>query len=226
MQFHLINREEQPTDLFKYAERCQRVYQGLKDLTRAKVEALKRSMEERVVERVAPVPRFNTRPTTIRTAKSSRQPVISKRDQLMKEGKCFLCREVGHRTIDCPSEQKPIDEQKPQKSISKLSVSCMTMQKSEQKESRTKALQAEVPCAEEPLAEKPLIVSSSSLPGNFFAEEALVASCMLGNNGEIKTTALLDTGATGYSFVDPAMAHHICDKLVIEPIQLSKPKAI
>ena len=74
--------------------------------------------------------------------------------------------------------------------------------------------------------EKPLIVSSSTLPGDFFAEEALVTSCMLENNDEIKTTALLDTGATGYSFVDPAMAQCICDNLLIEPVRLSKPKTI
>ena len=185
-------------------------------------------MEECVVtEVVAPVlrfntPRLNTKPTTIQTAKSSRQPVISERDQLMKKKRCFSCREVGHRTMDCPSKKKLTSE---------LSVSHVTMQKSEQKESRIEASQAEVPsaeklCAKEPLAEKPLIVSSSSLPGDFFAEEALVTLCTLGNNSEIKTTALLDTGATGYSFVDPAMACRVCDKLGIEPIRLSKPKAI
>ena len=39
-------------------------------------------------------------------------------------------------------------------------------------------------------------------------------------------TALLDTKATGYSFVDPAMARRICDNLLIKLIRLSKPKAI
>ena len=82
------------------------------------------------------------------------------------------------------------------------------------------------PRAEKPLAEKPLLVSSSTLPGDFFAEEALVTSCVLGNNGEIRTTALLDTGATGYFFIDPAIARRVCNKLEIEPIRLSKPKAI
>ena len=181
-------------------------------------------MEECVVtEVVTPIPRFNTprfntKPTTIRTARSSRQPVTSEKDQLMKEGRCFSCKEVGHRTMDCLSEQKPVSE---------LTVSRVTlMQKLEQKKSRTIVSHAEKPRAEELQAEKPLIVSSSTLPGNFFAEEALVASCMLGNNGEIKTTALLDTEATGYSFVDPAMARRVCDKLEIKPIRLSKPKAI
>ena len=121
--------------------------------------------------------------------------------------------------MDCPmSKQKPLDKRKPK---SELAVSHMVAQKLEPKEAQIKE-----PRAEEPLAEKPLIVSSSLLPGDFFAEEALVALCTLGNNGEIKTTALLDTGATGYSFVDPVMAHCVCNDPEIELIQLSKPKAI
>lgn len=106
-----------------------------------------------------------------------------------------------------------------QNTTSRLTVSRMT----EQKKSRTNALQAEMPHAkeprvEEPLAEKRLIILLSSLPGNFFAEKALVALCMLRNNGKIKTIALLDTGATRYSFVDLAMARCVCDELVIEAI--------
>ena len=124
--------------------------------------------------------------------------------------------------MDCPSKKKLTNEQK---SISELSVSRMTMQKPEQEKPCAKEPHA-APRVEEPLVEKPLIVSSSTLPGNFFAEEALVTSCMLENNGEIKTTALLDTGATGYSFVDPVMARRVCGDLAIELIRLSKPKAI
>ena len=63
----------------------------------------------------------------------------------------------------------------------------MVAQKLEPKKARTKE-----PCAEELSAEKPLTVLSSLLPSDFFAEEALVASCTLGNNGEIKTTTLLE----------------------------------
>ena len=69
-------------------------------------------------------------------------------------------------------------------------------------------------------------MSSSTLPGDFFAEQALLATCTLSNNSEIETTALLDTGATGYSFVDPSMARRVCDELHIEPVRLSKPKAL
>ena len=229
MRLQLINGDKEPTDLFQYSERCRRVYQGLQEITRA--EALEESMEQSVVVAPTPTQKVGTR-STIRTAKSSRQPVISEKDQLMKEGRCFSCREVGHRTMDCPSKKKLTIEQKPR---NELTVSRMVVQELKPKESRTVVLEAIAPRAEEshaeprakePLAEKPFIVSSSSLPGDLFAEKALVASCMLGNNGEIKTTALLDTGATGYSFVDPAMARRVCDDLAIEPIRLSKPKAI
>ena len=207
MRLQLINGDEEPTDLTAYAERCRRVYYGLKEIAHA--EALKRSIEECVVtEVVAPVPRFSTRLTTIQTARSSRHLVTSERDQLMKEGRCFSCKEVGHRTMDCLINN--------QKLKSKLAVSRMVVQKPE----------VEKPRAEKPHDEEPLIILSSSLPGDFFAEEALVTSCMLGNSNEIKTIALLDTGATGYSFVDSSIARRICDNLLIEPIRLSKPKAI
>ena len=231
MRLQLINGDEEPTDLFQYSERCRRVYQGLQEIVRAK--ALKKSIEEGAVVDLTLYQKVKANTNTIQTARSSRHPVTSERDQLMKERRCFLCREVGHRTIDCPGKKKLTIEQKP---MNELAVSRMVVQESKPKKSRTVVLEAIAPRAEEsyaekprvkePYAEKPLIVSSSSLPGDFFAEEALVTSCTLGNNEEIKTTALLDTGATGYSFVDSLMAQRICDDLLIKSITLSKPKAI
>ena len=74
--------------------------------------------------------------------------------------------------------------------------------------------------------EKPLIVSSSSLPDDFFAKKALVAPCILGNSNEIYTTNLLDIKTMRYLFINPSMVRRVCNKLQIEPIRLSKPKAI
>ena len=51
--------------------------------------------------------------------------------------------------------------------------------------------------------EDSLIASSFSLPSDFFAEKAPVALYNLENSSKIKSTALLDTGAIGYSFVYP-----------------------
>ena len=192
VQQQLINGDEPPTDLFKYAERCQRVYQGLKDLARA--EALEESMEQSVVVALTHIQKVGMK-ATIRTAKSSRQLVISEKNRLMKEGRYFLCREVGHRTMDCPNKKELTSEQK--STLSKLTVSRMAVKRLEQEESRAKASQAEVPHAEESPAEKPLIVLSFLLSDDFFAEEALLTLCTLENDNKIETIALLDTGATG-----------------------------
>ena len=74
--------------------------------------------------------------------------------------------------------------------------------------------------------EKPLLISISSLPGDLFTNEALVVECSLDRMNEIKTTSLLDTGATSIAFIDLAIARHVCDVLQISFIQLAKPKPI
>ena len=63
--------------------------------------------------------------------------------------------------------------------------------------------------------EEPLLIFASSLSGNLFTNEALVVACSLGRINEIKTTFLLDMGATSIAFIDLAMAHHVCDVLKI-----------
>ena len=75
-------------------------------------------------------------------------------------------------------------------------------------------------------SEKLLLISASSLPGNLFTDEAFVVAYSLGRMNEIKTTSLLDMGATGIAFIDLAMARHVCDVLKISFIQLAKPKPI
>ena len=53
-----------------------------------------------------------------------------------------------------------------------------------------------------------------------------MVACSLGRMNEIKTTSLLDTGATSIAFIDLAIARHVCDVLQISFIQLAKPKPI
>ena len=72
-----------------------------------------------------------------------------------------------------------------------------------------------------------LISSSSSLADDPFAPEPLVTPCTLFNNNKRNTVkALVDTGATGYAFIDEMTAHIICENLGISPIPLSKPKPV
>ena len=71
-----------------------------------------------------------------------------------------------------------------------------------------------------------MLISTLSLPGDLFINKALVVACSLGRMNEIKTTFLLDTGATGIVFIDVEMAHYMCDVLKISFLQLAKPKPI
>ena len=74
--------------------------------------------------------------------------------------------------------------------------------------------------------DKPLLISAFSLPGNLFTDETFVIVCSLDRMNEIKTTSLLNTGATGIIFIDLAMTCHVCEVLQIFFIQLAKPKLI
>lgn len=71
------------------------------------------------------------------------------------------------------------------------------------------------------------MISSSCLPTDPFAPEPLLTQCTLATSKKACTLkALVDTGATGYAFIDENTAHAICDTLDIEPIRLPKPKPI
>ena len=62
---------------------------------------------------------------------------------------------------------------------------------------------------------------------DLFAPEPLVTPCTLFNNTKRNTVkALVDTGATGYAFIDKTTAHIICENLGINPIPLLRPKPI
>ena len=72
-----------------------------------------------------------------------------------------------------------------------------------------------------------LISSSSSLTDDLFASEPLVTPCTLFNNNKRNTVkALVDTGTTGYAFINEITAHIICENLRISPIPLLKPKSV
>ena len=74
--------------------------------------------------------------------------------------------------------------------------------------------------------EKPLLIFASSLPSNLFTNEAFVIACSLGRINEIKTNFLLNTRATGITFINLVMACYVYDVLQISFIQLAKPKPI
>jgi hypothetical protein len=65
------------------------------------------------------------------------------------------------------------------------------------------------------------------MPNDPFAQSPLMVQCTLSNgNYKNQLNALIDTGATGYAFIDELTAHTICEQLLLTPIPLSKPKPI
>ncbi len=65
------------------------------------------------------------------------------------------------------------------------------------------------------------------MPGDLFAASPLTVACTL-SDGRRKLTfnALVDTGATGYSFIDEVTAQIVCEKFEIAPCELWKPKPL
>ena len=76
MRRQLIIRDKQPTDLLKYAEHCQRVYQRFKDLTRI-ITTSERYAEKHVAttataaSATSSAKKVSTRITTTRTTSSA-----------------------------------------------------------------------------------------------------------------------------------------------------------
>ena len=122
MQRQLNTENERPTNLLKYAERCQQVYQGLKDVARV-LAAAKQYKEKRASSNNTPAAKKVATNITTTQTMSSTEPncrlSISKRDRLMKEARCFTCKQVGHRTTKCSNDWKP---------MSSLGVSHMVVQ--------------------------------------------------------------------------------------------------
>lgn len=72
-----------------------------------------------------------------------------------------------------------------------------------------------------------MISSNSSLPTDPIESVPFVVSCTLSSGKYQKQSkALIDTGATGYAFIDESTAHSVCELLDISPVALQKPKAL
>ena len=72
-----------------------------------------------------------------------------------------------------------------------------------------------------------LVISITQLPFELFTQKAFTVPCTLRSvNRTIKVTVLIDTGATGYAFVNFSFARVLCEILQIEPSPLVKPKTV
>ena len=99
MQCQLITGDKQPTNLLKYAKRCQRVYQRLKNLA-CMTAALEKYAEKYVAATATAAfatslaKKVSTRITTTKTTSfanlNSRQLSTSEQNQLMKKKMLFM----------------------------------------------------------------------------------------------------------------------------------------
>ena len=73
-----------------------------------------------------------------------------------------------------------------------------------------------------------MISASSSLHNDACAPIPLVTECILSSAAKTfrPLKALVNTGATGYGFIDEKVAQQVCTALGIEPLPLLKPKPI
>ena len=125
MRRQLATGDHEPTDLYAFAQRCQRMYQALKDVDRSKARMERFAEGKKPTSVVVPA---NT-PTATTESKTyvapnarteSRAPSSpstlsswtvgsylseSERERLSREGKCFNCKEVGHPSRDCPKKK-------------------------------------------------------------------------------------------------------------------------
>ena len=129
MQRQLSTGNKKPTNLFRYAKRCQRVLQRLKNP--AHIKAVSKKYAEKnataatATTSISPAPKkVSTSTTTIQTTNSTnlscRQPTTHEQDRLIREKSCFTCKEHEHQTAKCSNEWKP---------MTLLAASCMVVHK-------------------------------------------------------------------------------------------------
>ncbi|MCJ1469365.1 hypothetical protein MMC07_007998 [Pseudocyphellaria aurata] len=115
IQRQLSTGDKTPTDLYIYAERCERVYQQLTDANRAKALA-DRYFEERATATTMTTTTTSKphvrAPATPAAATGADRPRLSEAERArpMAEGRCFACKENGHIDMNgqCTSQWKPM----------------------------------------------------------------------------------------------------------------------
>lgn len=68
------------------------------------------------------------------------------------------------------------------------------------------------------------MITSFLMEDNLFCDQPVMEACTIGD--KINTRAMIDTGSTGYCFVDTLTAQKICDSCKIAPIDLIKQKEV
>ena len=118
MSLQLATGDQAPTDLYAFAQKCQRLYQDLKDSDRSKA-SMERYAERR--SSTAPTPSAMAKRTTTSTktyvpprpftstptTRTTSYMTEEEKERLTREGRCFFCKETGHISRDCEKKTRP-----------------------------------------------------------------------------------------------------------------------
>lgn len=123
----LVNEDDDPTDLYKFARRCQRIDQRLRDLelnqtSRFQSFASSSSLTSRTTAPVSKIIVITEPENEATQSASSRLSPFSfsrrtphpdaRKKELMRERRCFHCQEHGHTAKVCPKKEVAVQEMK------------------------------------------------------------------------------------------------------------------
>lgn len=114
----LVIREsnDDALDFNEFATECTRTANRLEQITQKEQRgknqssAAKNSNQESTIPNQKPAtPAKSAIPKPDPNTKTSGRLTLGERNQLMKEGKCFYCKEQGHLSIDCPAKKRAME---------------------------------------------------------------------------------------------------------------------
>lgn len=168
-----------------------------------------------------------------RSKPRSRDTQDHQHDTDEKDGACYICHQTGHLAEHCPDRNPQMllcsSEIVTPRSTRSMVILMMTMRTIMMIPIRTLPVEKLIPPAEDTVGDEVLALCNFE-PVNatqLFTSSPLVVEGKLAVQDQTYPLRfLVDTGATGYAFIDRSLVPSICERLDIEPMSMSKPKRV